>query len=85
MDMIHEPIFWAELAAIVWINLLVSGDNAVMIALASRSLPPRQQRQAVAWGTAAAVALRIVLTVFAASLLEQIGRASCRERVFLTV
>jgi len=71
MDMIHEPIFWAELAAIVWINLLVSGDNAVMIALASRSLPPRQQRQAVAWGTAAAVALRIVLTVFAASLLER--------------
>ena len=34
MDMTHQPIFWAELAAIIWINLLVSGDNAVMIALA---------------------------------------------------
>ena len=70
MDVLHEPIFWAELAAIVWINLLVSGDNAVMIALAARSLPPRQQRLAVSWGTAAAVAFRIVLTVFAARALE---------------
>jgi YjbE family integral membrane protein len=70
MDMLHQPIFWAELAAIVWINLLVSGDNAVMIALAARSLPPRQQRLAVFWGTAAAVALRVVLTVFAARALE---------------
>ena len=73
MDMLHQPIFWAELAAIVWINLLVSGDNAVMIALAARSLPPRQQRLAVFWGTAAAVALRIVLTVFAARALEWPG------------
>ncbi|HKY00146.1 MAG TPA: TerC family protein [Steroidobacteraceae bacterium] len=70
MEMLHQPIFWAELAAIVWINLLVSGDNAVMIALAARSLPPRQQRLAVFWGTAAAVAFRIALTVFAARALE---------------
>ena len=70
MDMLHQPIFWVELGAIVWINLLVSGDNAVMIALAARSLPPRQQRLAVFWGTAAAVILRVVLTVFAARLLE---------------
>jgi YjbE family integral membrane protein len=70
MDMLHEPIFWVELGAIVWINLLVSGDNAVMIALAARSLPPRQQRLAVFWGSAAAVALRVILTVFAVRLLE---------------
>ena len=70
MDMIHEPVFWLELGAIIWINLLVSGDNAVMIALAARSLPPREQKLAVFWGSAAAVALRIVLTAFAAALLE---------------
>ncbi len=68
--MLHQPIFWVELGAIVWINLLVSGDNAVMIALAARSLPPPQQRLAVFWGSAAAVALRVVLTVFAVRLLE---------------
>ncbi len=68
--MLQQPIFWVQLGAIVWINLLVSGDNAVMIALAARSLPPRQQRLAVFWGSAAAVALRVVLTAFAAALLE---------------
>jgi YjbE family integral membrane protein len=70
MDMLHEPVFWLELGAIVWINLLVSGDNAVMIALAARSLPGRQQQLAVFWGSAAAVGLRIALTAFAAALLE---------------
>lgn len=68
--MLQQPIFWVELGAIIWINLLVSGDNAVMIALAARSLPPRQQRLAVFWGSAAAVLLRVVLTVFAVKLLE---------------
>ena len=70
MDMLHQPIFWFELGAIIWINLLVSGDNAVMIALAARSLPPTQQKLAVFWGSAAAVLLRIVLTAFAVALLE---------------
>jgi len=70
MDMLHAPTFWLQLGAIAWINLLVSGDNAVMIALAARALPRRQQRIAVFWGSAAAVALRIVLTAFAAALLE---------------
>jgi YjbE family integral membrane protein len=70
MGMLHEPIFWVELGAIVWINLLVSGDNAVMIALAARSLPERQKRLAVFWGSVAAVILRIALTAVAATLLE---------------
>lgn len=69
MEMLHQPIFWVELGAIIWINLLVSGDNAVMIALAARSLPEKQQKLAVFWGSAAAVALRVVLTVFAVALL----------------
>jgi YjbE family integral membrane protein len=69
MSMLHEPIFWIELGAIVWINLLVSGDNAVMIALAARSLPARQQKLAVFWGSSAAVTLRVILTLFAVALL----------------
>jgi YjbE family integral membrane protein len=55
---------------IVWINIILSGDNAVVIALAARSLPEHQQRQAIMFGSGAAVVLRIALTVVAAALLE---------------
>jgi YjbE family integral membrane protein len=54
---------------IIWINIILSGDNAVVIALAARSLPPDQQKKAIFWGSAAAVILRIVLTVVAVKLL----------------
>ena len=47
MEMLSLPAFWVQLGAIIWIDLLVSGDNAVMIALAARSLPPQQQKLAV--------------------------------------
>ncbi len=69
MEMLGLPVFWVELGAIIWINLLVSGDNAVMIALAARLLPIQQQKLAVFWGSTAAVALRVILTIFAAALL----------------
>jgi YjbE family integral membrane protein len=49
---------------------VLSGDNAVVIALASRGLPPEQQRRAVAWGSGAAVVMRIVLTIVAVELLR---------------
>ena len=62
--------FWIPLLKIIWINIVLSGDNAVVIALAARSLPPRQQMMAVAWGSGAAVAMRIVLTLFAVALLQ---------------
>jgi YjbE family integral membrane protein len=62
--------FWIGLLKIVWINIILSGDNAVVIALAARSLPPAQQRKAVFLGSGAAVVLRIALTVVAAKLLE---------------
>jgi YjbE family integral membrane protein len=62
--------FWIPLLKIVWINIVLSGDNAVVIALAARSLPPRQKKLAVAWGSGAAVAMRIVLTLFAVALLQ---------------
>ena len=62
--------FWIPLLKIIWINIVLSGDNAVVIALAARSLPPRQQKLAVAWGSGAAVGMRIVLTLFAVALLQ---------------
>jgi len=68
--MIQNADFWIGLMKIIWINIILSGDNAVVIALAARSLPEQQQRQAIMFGSGAAVVLRIVLTVVAAALLE---------------
>lgn len=48
-------LFWIPLLKIIWINVVLSGDNAVVIALAARSLPPRQQKLALAWGSGAAL------------------------------
>ena len=70
MELVQSADFWIGLVKIVWINIILSGDNAVVIALAARSLPPHQQKKAVFWGSGAAVVLRIVLTVVAAKLLE---------------
>jgi YjbE family integral membrane protein len=66
---IDDPVFWTALLKIIGVNIVLSGDNAVVIALAARSLPPHQQKQAIFWGSGAAVAMRIVLTVFAVALL----------------
>jgi YjbE family integral membrane protein len=62
--------FWLALAQIIWVNILLSGDNAVVIALAARSLPPAQQKRAIAIGSGAAIVLRILLTLVAAQLLQ---------------
>jgi YjbE family integral membrane protein len=61
--------FWVGLAKIIGVNIVLSGDNAVVIALAARSLPPKQQKLAILWGAGAAVVLRIILTFFAVALL----------------
>ncbi|WP_312422847.1 TerC family protein [Anaerospora hongkongensis] len=58
------------LFSIIMINLLLSGDNALVIALASRALPKEQQKKAIFWGGAGAVGLRILLTLFAIILLQ---------------
>jgi YjbE family integral membrane protein len=63
--------FWAALGSIILTNVVLSGDNAVVIALAARSLPPQQQKKAIFWGSAAAIVLRIVLTLVAVQLLQQ--------------
>ena len=70
MEYLSHPDFWIGLVKIIWINIILSGDNAVVIALAARSLPPEQQKKAIMFGSGAAVVLRIVLTVVAAKLLE---------------
>ncbi len=64
------PAFWIGLSQIVVIDILLGGDNAVVIALASRKLPRAERRQAIVYGTAGAVLLRVVLVVFALRLLE---------------
>src|SRR6185437_15115761 len=67
---IGTPQFWLAALEIGVINILLSGDNAVVIALACRNLPPRQRRWGVFWGAIGAIVLRIVLTFFAVSLLQ---------------
>jgi len=66
---IEDPLFWTALLKIIGVNIILSGDNAVVIALAARSLPPKQQKQAIFWGAGAAIVLRIILTLFAVALL----------------
>ena len=69
MSFLSSPDFWVALSQIILINIVLSGDNAVVIALASRSLPPAQQKQAILFGSMGAIVLRIVLTFFAVYLL----------------
>lgn len=62
--------FWLALLQIIWVNILLSGDNAIVIALACRNLPEKQRKMGIFWGVLAAVILRVVLTIFAVKLLE---------------
>jgi YjbE family integral membrane protein len=68
---IHQPQFWVALTKIIWINVLLSGDNALVVALACRRLEPRQRLWGMILGAAAAVVLRIIFTTIVATLLEQ--------------
>jgi YjbE family integral membrane protein len=70
MEVFGDPQFWTGLGQIILINIVLSGDNAVVIALAARSLPSQQQKQAILWGSGAAVVMRIVLTIVAVELLR---------------
>ena len=63
-------VFILALAKIMLVNIVLSGDNAVVIALAGRSLPKRQQTLAILWGCAGAVVLRVLLTLVAVFLLS---------------
>jgi YjbE family integral membrane protein len=69
MEFLTNPEFWVAVGQIILIDILLGGDNAVVIALACRKLPPKQRTQGILWGTAGAIVLRIVLIFFALTLL----------------
>ena len=70
MDFFSLDHFWWPLLTIMGINILLSGDNAVVIALAAQALPVNQQKKAIFWGSLSAVFFLIVLTIFASTLLH---------------
>jgi YjbE family integral membrane protein len=65
-----SPLFWSAFGSIVLANIVLSGDNAVVIAMAARTLQPSQRGKAIFWGSAAAIVMRIVLTIVAIQLLS---------------
>jgi YjbE family integral membrane protein len=65
-----SPLFWSAFGSIVLANIVLSGDNAVVIAMAARTLRPDQRGKAIFWGSAAAIVMRIVLTIVAIQLLS---------------
>src|SRR5437867_3479382 len=69
MAELGTPQFWVAVVEIILVNILLSGDNAVVIALACRNLATRQRRLGIFWGVMGAIVLRIVLTFFAMTLL----------------
>ena len=69
MDMFLTPTFWIAVGQIIMIDILLGGDNAVVIALACRKLPPSLRTKGILWGTAGAIILRVILIFFALQLL----------------
>jgi YjbE family integral membrane protein len=67
---VQHPAFWLAVGKIIWINVLLSGDNALVIALACRGLAPQQRLWGMVLGAAAAVILRIIFTGIVATLME---------------
>ena len=66
---LSSAAFWSAFGSIMLANIVLSGDNAVVIAMAARTLQPEQQKKAIFWGSAAAIVMRIVLTIVAIQLL----------------
>ncbi len=69
MEALSSPEFWIAVGQIIMIDILLGGDNAVVIALACRKLPPAQRTKGIIWGTAGAIVLRVILIFFALTLL----------------
>jgi YjbE family integral membrane protein len=67
---LFEAVFWLALVKVLTVNLILSGDNAVVIAMAARRLQGRQRRQAILWGAAGAVILRLIFAAIISFLLE---------------
>ena len=69
MEAFLTPAFWVAVGQIILIDILLGGDNAVVIALACRKLPGNLRTKGILWGTAGAIALRVILIFFALTLL----------------
>ncbi len=69
MEAFLTPEFWLAVGQIIMIDILLGGDNAIVIALACRNLPPELRSKGILWGTAGAIVLRVILIFFAMSLL----------------
>jgi YjbE family integral membrane protein len=69
MELLLTAGFWVAVGQIIMIDIVLGGDNAVVIALACRKLPPNQRTQGILWGTAGAIVLRVILIFFALTLL----------------
>ncbi|CAM3434418.1 TerC family protein [Marinicrinis lubricantis] len=69
MDILSAD-FWVALGTIVFIDLILAGDNAIVIGLAAKNLPHEQRTKAVIWGTLGAVAIRVIATIFVLHLLK---------------
>jgi YjbE family integral membrane protein len=70
MEALATPDFWIAVGQIIMIDILLGGDNAVVIALACRNLPPAQRKWGIIYGTAGAIILRVILIAFALTLLD---------------
>jgi YjbE family integral membrane protein len=70
LGMLGSTHFWVDVFKIIVIDVLLSGDNAVVIALACRNLPPKQRKKGIMLGVVGAIVLRIALTFFTVSLLR---------------
>ena len=70
MEALLTAHFWLAVGQIILIDILLGGDNAVVIALACRQLPPHLRNRGIVWGTAAAIVLRVILIAFALTLLK---------------
>jgi YjbE family integral membrane protein len=70
VDIFSSAAMWAALGNIILVNIVLSGDNAVVIAMAARGLQGRHQKLAIIYGSAAAIAMRVALTLFAVELLK---------------
>lgn len=66
---LFSGVWWAALGSIILANIVLSGDNAVVIAMAARKLPDAKRQKAIFWGSAAAIVMRIILTLVAIQLL----------------
>lgn len=69
MDALMTANFWVAVGQIILIDIVLGGDNAVVIALACRGLPPAQRTKGIIWGTVGAIVLRVILIFFALTLL----------------